>query len=985
MTFFANKLQRVELHKACPEWITQKHWNEWVIESGVDPGIVALNVRSIEDIAIDPCTHEITTPIHDLLNWKFTRFGHQAKSKLRGWRVSGVEGWVRFKPDADTPSVDKEGKTAKYLSPKGAPSRLILLRVPRPIWEKISQRYNVPIPSQDTEFWEWVLNYPSIPITLIEGEKKAGSLLTQGIVAIALPGITGGVRTKDENGLSCLPYLIPDLEMFATRDREWNICFDYETKPKTLWAVRRETEKLCRLAQLAGCIPKVISLPGPEKGADDFIVAHGAEALHACYETALPYEVWQIGRYTKLSRAACLEVNQRYLEKLELPDSAKFVCIKSPKGSGKTESFVDIVSEAVQTGQRVLLLTHRVQLGQAICDRVGLPFVNEIRSSDTGDLLGYGLCVDSLHANSQARFDADFWHNAIVIIDECEQVIWHLLSAETKVTKHRIAILRQLRQLLINTLTSDSGKVILSDADLSDLSIEFVQKLSEVYVDPYLVVNHWKPVDQAWEVYHYSQSTPIEWYNALVSAIEEGGHHFICTHSQKAKSQWSTRTMESHLLLRFPGKKILRIDSQSIADPTHPAYGCISHLNQIVQGYDIVIASPSIETGVSIDVRGYFSAVWGCFQGCAAENTVRQSLARVREPVERHIWIAKHGLNKIGNGATSPQSLLSSQKKMVQATLRLVDCDFDLETGEIISHHAALNIWAQMAVRINIGMLKYRNLVLHGLRMEGHQIFDFDWTVDRTGLKDEVTEVRDREYLKEREAIVAAEDITSSQYEKLKSQKNKKTDEWHKERKHKLQQRYSLKVTSELIEKDDKGWHPQIRLYYYLMIGRGFLKDRDRAIAEVAIQSNEIWLPTFNHAQLGVQIGVLDYLGIPRLLDTEREFRCTDADLVELANKAKHHSRDLKTILNLTISPKDTPIAIAQKLLGKIGERLTYKCREGGRHQQRTRVYVYQHAQDGRDEVFVKWLERDRLKQSQSVSTPGIDQQNSKWTQGDAA
>jgi alkylated DNA repair dioxygenase AlkB len=50
--------------------------------------------------------------------------------------------------------------------------------------------------------------------------------------------------------------------------------------------------------------------------------------------------------------------------------------------------------------------------------------------------------------------------------------------------------------------------------------------------------------------------------------------------------------------------RILRIDSESVSDPNHPAFGCISHLNEILTQYDLVIASPSLETGVSIDIKG---------------------------------------------------------------------------------------------------------------------------------------------------------------------------------------------------------------------------------------------------------------------------------------------------------------------------------------------------------------------------------------------
>jgi hypothetical protein len=42
--------------------------------------------------------------------------------------------------------------------------------------------------------------------------------------------------------------------------------------------------------------------------------------------------------------------------------------------------------------------------------------------------------LDSLHQQSQARFNPNDWYNDTVIIDECDQVFWHLLNSGTEVS-----------------------------------------------------------------------------------------------------------------------------------------------------------------------------------------------------------------------------------------------------------------------------------------------------------------------------------------------------------------------------------------------------------------------------------------------------------------------------------------------------------------------------------------------------------------------
>jgi hypothetical protein len=75
-----------------------------------------------------------------------------------------------------------------------------------------------------------------------------------------------------------------------------------------------------------------------------------------------------------------------------------------------------------------------------------------------------------------------------------------------------------------------------------------------------------------------------------------------------------------------------------VANPDHPAYQCAEKINELLEHYDIVICSPSLATGVSIekirkieiDLHGHFTAVFGIFQGAISDNEVRQSRAGSR-------------------------------------------------------------------------------------------------------------------------------------------------------------------------------------------------------------------------------------------------------------------------------------------------------------------------------------------------------------------
>jgi hypothetical protein len=79
---------------------------------------------------------------------------------------------------------------------------------------------------EDTGFWQWVLDR-NLPITIVEGAKKAASVLSAGVLAISLPGIFSGYRTKDNQGNPTPAQLIPELIPFAT-GRRVTICFDHD-------------------------------------------------------------------------------------------------------------------------------------------------------------------------------------------------------------------------------------------------------------------------------------------------------------------------------------------------------------------------------------------------------------------------------------------------------------------------------------------------------------------------------------------------------------------------------------------------------------------------------------------------------------------------------------------------------------------------------------------------------------------------------------
>lgn len=968
---------------------------EWQA-SGVDRELTHLNVVSLEGTSpAEYLLYSNSIPRRNdgrISDGFLQRYAH---TDAGGWWCSGIDVltgeediWGCFKPDRPRHNCDK---VIKYEHPPKTATGLFALKVPHSLWQQIADRAGVEIAREDIKsdrpdlgFWQWLIDRPQVPLCITEGAKKAGALLSAGYSTVALPGINNGYRTpKDEYGKRIgKSHLIPQLAKLASPGRLVYLVFDRDSKPQTIKAVNAAIKKTGYLLQKAGCQVKVVTWDSNlGKGVDDLIIDRGREYFARAYNDALDLETWKAKSWTNLTYPTNFQVNSRYLPELDIPPQTKLIGIKSPKGTGKTKGLSKIVAQAIARQQKVLVIGHRVQLVKELCQRFGLNYVTEINESSSNLNLGYGLCIDSLHGSSQAKFDPQDWFNSLVIIDEVEQVLWHALNSST-CKERRVEILRCFKILMQNVL-AHRGQVYVADADLSDIALDYLISLAGIEIQPWIVQNIWQgDRDLAWQVYSYTGQTPKKLVANLESHIRQGGKPFICLSAQKLTSKWSTQNLEAYLQQKFPTKKILRIDSQSLADPNHSAYGCIAKLEQILGQYDLVVASPSIETGISIDLKDHFTSVWAIAQGIQAENAVRQTLSRLRQNVPRHLWCAKYSFNKIGNGSTSIPALLTSNQRFTQLNIRLLQqSDFayldDLDTG---FQAESLLCWAKMAVRFNAGAINYQDSILAGLKAEGHEIIDaakvkFKQPEVKSESKTDnclvtaITAISTQNYQAECKAIATAPNLNPQQYQTLKKRLIKSLSDRRQLRKYELQQRYHLPITPDLVSLDDEGWYQKIRLHYFLTVGRPYLADRDTQVARKLIEqgNGSLFSPDFNSSQLGAVIGTLELLGIPILLqERAKKLHNSDPELQSLAAIAQTNRREIKTILNIGIAKNYSPVTIVSRLLNKIGCKL--QCL-GYKKINKTRVRVYQllDPEDRREQVFAHWLYIDRQRPGNSL------------------
>ncbi|MBG1242068.1 hypothetical protein [Nostoc sp. NZL] len=127
--------------------------------------------------------------------------------------------------------------------------------------------------------------------------------------------------------------------------------------------------------------------------------------------------------------------------------------------------------------------------------------------------------------------------------------------------------------------------------------------------------------------------------------------------------------------------------------------------------------------------------------------------------------------------------------------------------------------------------------MLAGLVKDGYTVIDADDADDdESGAVIESVKAASVElYAAECQAIASAVELAQTELKKLQDKRAKTKTERHQQRKAELSRRYEIDVTPELIEKDDNAWYPQLRMHYYLTLGREFLTTRDAKRAKASL------------------------------------------------------------------------------------------------------------------------------------------------------
>lgn len=512
------------------------------------------------------------------------------------------------------------------------------------------------------------------------------------------------------------------------------------------------------------------------------------------------------------------EVNMKYISEANLGSrDEKLLFVRSPIGTGKTRAIVEYINSCSE-GERMISICHRRMLDDnwentSVDYKLGFTsyademYMSNWRNFTLANTDRLSVVIDSLWKTYEdyAR-DASLATYGLVVLDEASQLLHHLFTSDnTPVNKHRRLTVDLLRLILVR-----AKKVIICDADLSDLEVNIIKQLaqSESYV---AIDNTHKPFSKHFCFVKDEPSLEL----LLSSKLEQGNRCYVALDNAAKASQLAQR-------LENAGKSVLLVTGDTV-DDVREQYSNKSQMLELLTSKNCTIATQALGTGVDIAVGNGdntedepFDYVFGIFSepDYSTFNDCLQALGRPRYPKSNNVFVYCH---EYVNFSPTSAKVIRKLKKLKQESIvpTEIATDVDLANADIISfkkpEHSFITDWQELYLsrKAEEGINRLGKMQL-SLAANGHVIScylndksDSELKAAKVNLSGAKKQAKDQVRSDKCQAIVEAKVLSYDEVQKLLT-KGKS----NKEQKHQLQRYFiSKKTATEELTNDLVHWY----------------------------------------------------------------------------------------------------------------------------------------------------------------------------------
>jgi hypothetical protein len=316
---------------------------------------------------------------------------------------------------------------------------------------------------------------------------------------------------------------------------------------------------------------------------------------------------------------------------------------------------------------------------------------------------------------------------------------------------------------------------------------------------------------------------------------------------------------------------------------------------------DAIYCSPSIASGLSIDLRDRFAAVVVLGGGTVGPEHLAQAAARVRDPgCPVFVFCPKQspgGALRVGSGDTDPAALLrhlAHHEAQLLAQLTAAGGWDPMARNE----SPWLRCWLELAALKNRQRLAYAPTVAGLLEREG-------WAIEAPPeptpaaiaaaamASDQLADIAHDAQEAEDQALIAADTLTAAEARELERKRKRTPAERAQLARHALANRWGLggtDPTPAMIEADRDELSGRARFGWILrnIEGRQLAARHDARRSQQLAPDGQAWGPDLVRELLGHRIAAADALGLPGWLeraDSGEWFTATDEQLLQL----QHH------------------------------------------------------------------------------------------------
>ena len=449
----------------------------------------------------------------------------------------------------------------------------------------------------------------------------------------------------------------------------------------------------------------------------------------------LPWELW--GKQRKFTPDVV--VCQDEFDFGDIPANNAIIAAKSDLSTGKTKCIlrqIAAIEKALRrrgllNGYRNNLLLQTGNRGDKFDIKIYHIQVDDGIKLVADDTAHLAFCLDSAH-----KVDG-YFKGADLYLDEACGVLLHAVNGGTLGADQARAL------KVFSSAVRAASRVFLLDGNLSDLFVDFIAKIDptkqvvrientkRIKPHTFTIVDG---IDFEKEVKKRDKS-------ALIAKMcEDGVTPWIFSDSKKF-------TLTMHEILSAQGKRGYVLNSETTNEKWAKEF--LENPNEFIRKYkpDYIIISPTAESGISVEINGYFTDKFSFFCGVQSTNSQRQALFRLRDgTIPHYVFCPEKSMVKDRNTPYeySAKKIKEIIEQRIAKSMDLAAFGDQSESAKDIIAKALSrsdDLWFELSCQLtaidNFEQNNLRECLIRILREYGHkvEIVQWEWKPDYKNLE----------------------------------------------------------------------------------------------------------------------------------------------------------------------------------------------------------------------------------------------------------